>query len=103
VTPTTLERENCEYEKTGGVSCNNIENGFISAFMDAATGQVFRSCFGDGRPAPVHVLDGLPDELITARSGDGRVVSVKKTVVAGFTRAEIFFTREQVALLLAKK
>src|SRR3990172_5622263 len=31
---------------------------FRSAFMDLETGRVFASCFADGRPAAVHVIEG---------------------------------------------
>lgn len=67
------------------------------AFQDTSTGVIYLSCFTDGRPAPVHVLDGLPDSAVLQRAPDGRVAAIKQTVVAGFSREGQFYTREQAA------
>ena len=101
MTPQTLHRENQTYQHSGGVSPNNRDAGFHSAFRDNATGRVYLSRFGDGRPAPLHLLDGLPDELIERRDAGGRVVAAKQTVIAGFLRADRFYTRRQAARVLA--
>ncbi len=97
----TLRVENCRYQGTGGVSCNNRGQDFHPAFLDSATGQVYLSRFADGRPAPMHLLDGLPDELVLQRNAQGRIVAVSRTVVAGFLHADTFYTREQAAQALA--
>ena len=62
-----LELENVRYAGTGGVSRENRRYGFRPAFMDLETAAVYPACFADGRPAPFHLLDGLPDELVLAR------------------------------------
>jgi hypothetical protein len=49
----------------------------------------------------VHLLDGLPDDLVVHRTAEGRVTAVKHTLVSGFLRAEQFYTREQAAQFLA--
>ncbi len=67
------------------------------AFRDTSTGVIYPSRFTDGRPAPLHVLDGLPNSAVLARSLDGRVASVKQTVEAGFSRGGRFYTREEAA------
>jgi len=97
----TLREENTCYCHSGGVSQNNGHAGFRSAFLDLATGRAYLSCFANGNPAPIHLLDGLPDELVRERSVDGRILAIKETVVAGFLRAEMFYTREQAAQWLA--
>ena len=97
----TLREENTCYCQTGGISQNNGHAGFRSAFLDRATGRVYLSCFANGVPAPVHLFDGLPDELVLERSTDGRTIAIKETVIAGFLRADIFYTREQAARWLA--
>lgn len=101
LTPEKLGQESRRFCRTGGVSENNRCWGFQAAFLDTDTGRVYLSRFADGRPAPVHVLDGLPEELVLARSGEGRVLAAKQTVVAGFVYADHFYTREQAAGLLA--
>jgi hypothetical protein len=57
------------------------------------------SCFADGRPAPIHLLDGLPADWVTVRGAGGRVLAVKASVVAGFIRGGRFYTRAQAASL----
>nr|MBS0020073.1 hypothetical protein [Gammaproteobacteria bacterium] len=65
------------------------------AFRDDSTGVIYPSCFTDGRPAPVHVLDSLPDSAVLKRAPDGHVAALKQTVVAGFARGGRFYTREE--------
>jgi hypothetical protein len=92
-----LVRENMIMRGTGGRSEENREAGFTPAFIDIDTGLVYRSCTASGSPASIHLLDGLPEHLIVARNTSGRVVAVKNSVVAGFTRDGEFYTREQAA------
>ena len=101
MTPETLRKENCCFRDTAGVSQNNRTEGFCAAFQDRATGLVYLSCFANGSPAPVHLLEGLPDELVLERNTEGQVITAKPTVVAGFLRGECFYTREETARLLA--
>ena len=99
--PEILQQENLFYRNTGGVSQNNRGLGFHSAFQDGATGDVYLSKFADGCPAPIHLLEGLPEELAEAHDAKGRITSVKGTVIAGFLRADRFYTREEAAQELA--
>jgi hypothetical protein len=94
-TPSTLAAENDQYFGTAGCSAGNRGLGFRPAFLDSATGAVYPSRFADGRPAPVHVLDGLPQHLVTQRAPDRRVRAVRDGVVAGFVRDWRFYTREE--------
>ena len=68
---------------------------FRPAFRDAETGCVYYSRFADGRSAAVHVLDGLPDEVVLARTPGGRVKALKGSVVAGYVCEGSFYTREE--------
>jgi hypothetical protein len=92
-----LQRENVEFLGTGGRSQENATMGFRPAFMDSETLVVYPSRFADGRPAPMHLLDGLPPEVVLARTTGGRVASVKSTIVSGFTLAGVFYTRDAAA------
>ena len=71
--------------------------GFRPAFLDYATMRIYPSCFLDGRPAPFHLLDGLPAEVVVDRTPTGRVVRAKATLVSGFERGGFFFTRSAAA------
>lgn len=97
MTRETLKTENQVFRGTGGRSEENRSGGFCPAFMDMQTSRVYPSRFADGRPAPFHMLDGLPDEVILARDISGRVASIKSSVVSGFLRVGRFFTREEAA------
>jgi len=92
-----LRRQNLAFRGTGGVSAGNRGRGFAPAFLDAETGGVYLARFADGRLAPVHLLDGLPPELIVSRDPASSCREVKRSVVAGFVRAGRFYTREQAA------
>lgn len=82
---------------SGGRSEENADFGFRPAFRDADTGLVYASCFADGRPAPVHLYDGLPDEVVIDRTTSGHVAAVKASLVSGFVRCGWFYTREEAA------
>lgn len=100
LTPETLHLENEYFCHTGGVSHNNRQMGFQSAFLDQATGSIYVSRDTNGKPASVHILNGLPDELVLQRDLNGRPIAIKETVIAGFIHAENFYTREQAAQVL---
>lgn len=68
--------------------------------MDAGTRAVYLSRFADGRIAPFHILDGLPADLVLGRSASGRVAAVKTSVISGFVRAGLFYTRDEAAALV---
>lgn len=85
VIPARLVTENRRYAGTGGISKVNSTRGFIPAFRDEATGCVYPSCFSDGRRAPVHLYDGLPNELIVEYAPQGLPHSVRASVISGFS------------------
>lgn len=96
-----LRVENAAFAGTGGVSLNARGAGFMPAYCDVHSGAVVVSCFADGRVAPIHVLEGLPEDWVAARDDEGRVVRARAGVVAGFVRRGEFFTREAAAQVLA--
>ena len=100
VTPDVLHRQNTVFRGSGGVSPENQGYGFVPAFLDQETGTVYPAQFADGRPAPMHLLDGLPDEIVVSRHASGHIQALKPSVIAGFLRRKRFFTREQTARAL---
>lgn len=82
-----LAMENHDYDGTGGVSKNNYSMGFTPAFLDADTGNIYRSCFANGLPAPIHIISGLPQSILNS-------------IVSGFLLNDIFYTREEAATAL---
>ena len=97
MTERRLTLETARHRGTGGVSEENHRLGFLPAFIDRATRVVYPSRFADGRPAPVHVLDGLPEDVVLSRRSDGRVAAVKPSVESGFLRRGRFYAREEAA------
>jgi hypothetical protein len=62
-----LRKENKLFRGTGGVSQENRGCSFIPAFYDSYSCQVVISRFANGKPAPIHVLDGLPEDWVIGR------------------------------------
>lgn len=87
---------------TGGVSATNRSEGFPPAFLDTETNAVYLSRLSNGAPAPFHLLDGLPEELVLQRNASGRVAAVKPAIVSGFVRAGRFYRREEAAQAVAE-
>jgi hypothetical protein len=92
-----LRLENLAFEGTGGRSQENAGAGFRPAFLDRDTREVFPSRYADGRLAPLHLLDGLPDNVVVKRAPGGQVQAVKASIVSGFTLDGEFYTREAAA------
>lgn len=102
LTPSALQQENETYRGSGGISEGNRALGFKPAFYDMETGVSHTSKFANGLEAPMHVLDGLPNEVVESRLEDGKVATVKPGVISGFVQAGHFYTREQAALATAQ-
>ena len=96
-----LAQENIRYAGTGGLSRENRRYGFRPAFMDLETAAVYLARFADGRPAPFHLLDGLPDELVLSRDAAGRVAEIRASVISGFEQDGRFYTRDEAAQALS--
>ena len=97
-----LQLQNALYQGTGGVSANYRAAGFAPAYRNEATGETVISRFASGIPAPVHVLEGLPEQWVTQRGADGCVCRISTSVIAGFMRDGIFYTREEAARFVAE-
>jgi hypothetical protein len=97
MTEKQLQHENAAFMGSGGRSQENRHLGFKPAFFDFATQTLYPSRFADGRPAPFHLLDGLPEEVIVDRAASGRAIAAKATVISGFERNGYFYTRDAAA------
>jgi hypothetical protein len=102
LTTMVLQQENDRFAGTGGRSEVNRDLGFRPAFFDCATCTVYLSRYRDGRIAPLHLLDGLPDDVVLVRAQCGRVVVVKSSLISGFERNGFFYTRAAAARAVAE-
>ena len=91
---TRLDSENLAFASTFGVSAVNRNYDFVPAFRNDRTGEIRRSRFLNGQPAPIHVVDGLPaDWKFEPEFAHGS----RTHVTSGFIRHGRFFTREEAA------
>lgn len=102
LTPSALQEENETFRGSGGISEGNRALGFKPAFYDMETGVSHPSLFASGMEAPMHVLDGLPSELVESRLENGKVAALKPGIISGFVQSNHFYTREQAALATAQ-
>jgi hypothetical protein len=96
-----LRRDNAVGQDQCGLSAHAGCFGFRPAFRDNFSELVYLSRYADGRPAPIHVLDGLPDAMVQTRYPSGRVKAVKEGLISGFLRDGCFYTREEAADFIA--
>ena len=94
-----LREENEVYAGTGGVSDHNRGARFLPAFRDSASGRVELARTADGAPASMHLFCCLPEEWVAERDPTGQIVALIDTVVAGFVRDGVFYSREEAARL----
>jgi len=97
LTLSLLQEQNRIFRGSGGISDENRALGFRPAFYDLETGEAHLSRFANGKEAPMHLLDGLPDELVAQRQENGRVTETTPGVIAGFVLHGQFYTRDQAA------
>jgi hypothetical protein len=70
--------------------------GFMPAFMQVSTRETHLASYLDGSPAVVHVLDGVPHYWVESWGHDGRAMSLKTGIVAGYMRAGHFYTLHDI-------
>jgi hypothetical protein len=93
----TLYRQNLAFAGTNGISPNNRKLRFVPAFRDEDTGRVEIARFENGKPAPAHLIVGLPEEWAVSFTSEGAILAIKPSITAGFVRDSKFFTREEAA------
>ena len=99
MTANVLLQENLVYTGTSGISANAKHLHLMPAFQDAETGRVEIARLPNGRPATMHLIVGLPEEWAVDHDACGHISAIKASVVAGFARGDVFYTREQAAEL----
>ena len=98
-----LRRRRRRGSRAGGFVGAGRVGKFVPAFSDRTTGAVYLSHFVDGRPAPIHVYETLPDALVIRRDAHHRPLALRADVISGFFSAGRFFTREQAARVVVMR
>jgi len=95
--PDDLTIQNQAYAGTGGTSEGNQAHRFAPAYKDVDSGKAVASCFADGRPAPIHLLAGLPEGWIINHADRSEMPTLRPNILVGFIRDGKFFTRAEAA------
>jgi hypothetical protein len=93
----SLRQQNLAFAGTNGVSQNNRGKRFQAAFRDEDSGRVEIARFDNGKVAPAHLIVGLPREWAVSFTSDDAILAIKSTIIAGFVRDGVFYTREEAA------
>ena len=101
LTQLSLNDENVLYGRTRQARSEDRLPGLVPGYRNQRTGELARSRYADGTPAPVHLLDGLPDHWIAERDADGRVIRARTDIEAGFLRSGRFYNRDEAARIAA--
>ena len=67
--------------------------GFAPAYLNTDTGEMVVSCLPMAVLHRFTCFDGLPGDWVAVRGDDGGVSAAVSSVVAGFTRHGVFYTR----------
>ena len=95
----SLAVENKVFAGTNGVSANNRHLGFQPAFLNKETGEVEFSRNRDGSPAAMHLIRWLPKTWGDIYDDKGGILRLQESVVVGFSRDGVFYTRVEAAEL----
>lgn len=98
-----LKQQSDHFKGTAGSSEKTYCLGFRPAFLDSESNEIHLCRFADGRLANLHVLDGLPENVIIRRDTHGKPAAIKASLVSGFEKDGMFFTREECMKLLREK
>ncbi len=78
-------------------------HGFAPAYLNLQTGTMVHSTFSNGVEAPVHLLEGLPEDWLDSTTPAGSQPALKEGVIPGYIRDQSFFTREQACAIAAQE
>ena len=95
----SLHQQNLAFRGTTGISQNNAETGFKPAFLDKRTGRIELGRFRNGLAAPMHLISWLPPEWGISWDHQGAITELQPSIIAGFVKEGVFYTREQAAEL----
>ncbi|RMG56615.1 MAG: hypothetical protein D6717_06300 [Gammaproteobacteria bacterium] len=81
------------------VSFLDLAFGFLPAFRDLQSGETHLCVDAHGRPARMHLLDGLPRHWAEEFDAEGRITALHEHIMAGFLRQGRFHTLDELRLM----
>ena len=84
------------YHQFNGAVFSDVSFGFMPAFKNLQDEQVHLAQDNQGRLSVVHLFDGLPDHWVNERDEQGRALSLKSCIIAGFMRNAQFYTLSEI-------
>lgn len=84
------------YNNAGLLDLTEIATGFSPAFRNLINDETHLSTTDEGVIAPEHRIDNLPIEWVSEWAPNGYAKSLIPTVVAGYIRADRFFTLAEI-------
>lgn len=91
----TKRYTDCRLPERVEAGASHPEGELCPAFKDERSGAIYRSRRADGSCAPVHLWEGLPEELIGGRDERGSITHLRPGVTPGYLHEGRFLTREQ--------
>ena len=84
------------YSQLNGAVFSDVSFGFMPAFKNLVDQQVHLSTDAYGKLSVVHLFDGLPDHWIKEKDKQGKALTLKSEVIAGFMRTTHFYTLSEI-------
>lgn len=80
----------------GLLDLTQIAAGFTPAFRNLTDNETHLSTADDGTIAPEHRIDNLPIEWVSEWASNGYARSIIPSVIAGYIRADRFYTLPEI-------
>lgn len=94
---TMKESSSCLPRNSAGLlDLTEIAAGFIPAFRNLINDETHLSTKDEGSVATEHRIDNLPIEWVSEWAPDGYAKSLIPTVIAGYIRANTFYTLPEI-------
>lgn len=84
------------YYRFNGAVFSDVSFGFMPAFKNIKNQEVHLSTDVDGELSVMHILDGLPESWIEEKDEQGKALTLKSEIIAGFMRNADFYTLNEI-------
>lgn len=84
------------YHHLNGAVFSDVSFGFMPAFKNLIDQQIHLSTDAHGELSVMHLFDGLPDHWINEKDAQGKALTLKSDIIAGFMRNARFYTLSEI-------